>query len=75
MRTQVLALERKLGCRFPVDHPILAWVVEACADMLTKYGRGNDGRTHYERLVDKPIKEEGLELGECVLFRPPRATA
>ena len=53
IRVHVLALERKLGVRFPADHPILAWIVEAVADMATKHLRGHDGRTGYERLFGK----------------------
>ena len=53
IRVHVLALERKLGARFPADHPSLAWIVEAVADMATKHLRGHDGRTGYERLFGK----------------------
>ena len=72
IRVHVLALERKLGVRFPADHPILAWIVEAVADMTTKHLRGHDGRTGYERLFGKAPREEGLELGESVLWRRPK---
>ena len=72
IRVHVLALERKLGVRFPADHPILAWIVEAVADMATKHLRGHDGRTGYEHLFGKAPREEGLELGEMVLWRRPK---
>ena len=71
VRVHVLALERKLGVRFPADHPALAWVVEAVGDLATKHLRGSDGRTGYERLFGKSPREEGLELGEMVLWRRP----
>ena len=73
LRTHVLALEERLGCRFPADRPVLSWMVEASADLITKHNRGPDGRTPYERLTGKPVREEGLELGESVLFRMPRS--
>ena len=71
IRVHVLALERKLGVRIPADHPIIAWVVEAVSDLATKHLRGHDGRTGYERLFGKSPREEGLELGESVLWRRP----
>ena len=39
--------------------------------MATKH-RGHDGRTGYERLFGKAPREEGLELGESVLWRRPK---
>ena len=72
VRVHVLALERKLGVRFPADHPVLAWVVEAVSDLTTKHLRGHDGRTGYERLFGKAPREEGLELCESVLWRRPK---
>ena len=62
--------EQKLGVRFPSEHPVLAWLAEFVGDTCTKYLQGADGRTAYERLFGKPGREEGLEFGEVVLFRP-----
>ena len=72
IRVHVLALERKLGVRLPAEHPIIAWIAEAVGDLVTKHFRGQDGRTGYERLFGKPPREEGLELGEVVLWRKPK---
>ena len=33
--------------------------------------KGRDGRTAFERLYGKPLREEGLELGEKVLWKRP----
>ena len=70
MRVHLGALERKVGVRFPSDHPVLAWLAEFVGDSCTKYLQGSDGRTAYERLFGKPCREEALEFGEVVLFRP-----
>ena len=72
MRVHLGALERKLGVRFPSDHPVLAWMAEFVRDSCTKYLQGADGRTAYERLFGKPCREEALEFGEVVLFRPKK---
>ena len=69
LRVHVLSLERKLGHRVPSKHPMMSWLVEHVADVATKYLRGIDGRTAYERLFGKQIHEEGLEFGEKVLWK------
>ena len=69
LRVHVLALEHKLGHRVPSKHPLMTWLVEHVADVVTKYLRGSDGRTAYERLFGKQIHEEGLEFGERVLWK------
>jgi len=47
-RVHLLALDRKLGTQIPIDHPIVAWLVEFVGDVLTKYLVGLDGKTGYE---------------------------
>ena len=36
---------------------------------------GQDGKTAYERLFGKPIRDEALEFGERLWWRPPRTTS
>ena len=69
LRVHALALERKLGHRVPSRHPLMAWLVEHVADISTKYMRGIDGRTAYERLFGKQVHEECLEFGERVMWK------
>ena len=72
MRVHLGALERKIGARFPGEHPVIAWLAEFVGDSCTKYLQGTDGKTAYERLFGKPVREESLEFGEIVLFRPKK---
>ena len=72
VRVHTLALERQLGVHIPVGHAIMAWLVEAVADLISKHLRGQDGRTVFERLYGKPAREEAFELGEVVLWRRPK---
>ena len=72
LRVHLAAVERKVEGYLPSAHPVMAWLVEFVADILTKYLQGNDGRTGYERLFGKDIREEGLEFGEQVWWRKPR---
>ena len=48
MRVHLGALERKVGARFPSNHPVIAWLAEFVGDTCTKYLQGVDGRTAYE---------------------------
>ena len=72
LRTLLMAFERKLGGVIPSDHPAMTWLCEHVSDVATKYLRGNDGRTGYERLFGKQVHEECLEYGEQVMWRRPR---
>ena len=73
LRVHLLALERKLKGNIPSQHPVMTWLVECVADIVTKYMQGADGRTSYERLFGKQVHEEGLEFGERVWWRRHRS--
>jgi hypothetical protein len=69
LRVHLAALERKIGARFPSGHPVLTWLVEHVTDIITKYMVGVDGKTGYERVFGRPVREEGLEFGETLHWR------
>ncbi len=69
LRVHLLALERKIGATFPAKHPVLAWLVEHVSDIISKYMVGLDGKTGYERLFGRPVREEGLEFGETLHWK------
>ena len=69
LRVHVLALENKVNGKIPTHHPLMTWIVPHAAECLTKYLRGADGKTPYERLSGKSIREESYEIGEQVMFR------
>jgi hypothetical protein len=69
LRVHLAALERRIGAKFPSTHPVLTWLVEHVADIVSKYMVGVDGKTAYERLYGRPVREEGLEFGEIVHWR------
>ena len=72
LRVHLMALERKIGGYIPSAHPVMAWLVEHVADVVTKYLQSSDGKTGYQRLFGKQVHEEGLEFGERVMFRLKR---
>jgi hypothetical protein len=73
LRVHLAALEKKAGVLIPTDHPVIAWLVEHVADIMSKYLLGADGHSAYERLFGKPVREEGLEFGERVLYHKRHA--
>ena len=64
MRTQVLALESRLGHRIPPEHPIVAWLAQHATFGLTTRIKGDDGKTAYERVRMRPFSTRMLEFGE-----------
>ena len=72
LRVHLGALEHKLGGRIPSDHPVFAWLVGHIGDVITKHLQGRDGKTGYERLYGKPIREQALVFGEQVWWRAQR---
>ena len=71
MRVLLLALEARVNGRIPCTHPVFAWLAEHAADVMTKYLAGKDGKSAYERLFGKTVREEALEFGEGLWRRPP----
>ena len=69
LRVHKLALESRLGSRLPVSHPIFAWLVEHCADVLNKCVVGSDGRTAWQRAKGRRYGGEMLEFCTKVMFR------
>ncbi len=69
LRVHLAALERNVNAKFPSNHPALTWLVEHVADVISKYMVGVDGKTAYERLFGRPVREEGLEFGESLHWR------
>jgi hypothetical protein len=72
LRVLKLALERRIDAKLPCAHPAMKWLVPHSADVITKYPKGHDGKTSFERLLGKPCREEVVEFGECVLYKTNR---
>jgi hypothetical protein len=72
LRVLKLALERRLDAKLPCAHPVMKWLVPHSADVVTKYLRGHDGKTAFERLLGKPCREDAVEFGECILYKTNR---
>ena len=60
LRVHLAALERRIGAKFPSNHPVLTWLVEHVGDVISKYMVVVDGKTAYERLFGRPVREKGV---------------
>ena len=58
VRTMKLNLEHHFHECIEVDHPTFYWLVRHAADVSTKFQKGVDGKTAYERLKGKPQRRE-----------------
>ena len=70
-RTLKMSLERKINKCIPSRHPIMTWLIEHVADLLSKYGVGKDGRTAYERIRGKRYHGEMIEFGRRIFHMNP----
>ena len=59
--------------QYSSQNPVMTWLVECVADIVTKYMQGMDGCTSYERLFGKRVDEEGLKFGDRILWRKHRS--
>ena len=50
LRTLKSALETRLQCPLPVVHPVMRWLVEHTANLLTRYVVNDDGVTPHQAI-------------------------
>ena len=63
------------GWRFRSPTPLMSWLVEHTAELLTKYTISHDGRTPLERLTGNKYRIANFEFGEQVMVRTPLVVA
>ena len=71
LRTIKLGFERKTNCVVPEEHPILAWMVEHTAWILTTRIRRADGRTGFHHARGRPFHKRLVEIMERCLYKLP----
>jgi len=72
LRTMKSGLETKWSAKIPDGHAIFSWMSEYCAFLLNRYEVSADGKTSYERMKGKKSKQQGLEIGEGLMFKKKR---
>jgi hypothetical protein len=69
-RTLRSSLLEHYGSILHPKHPVLCWMVDYCGTLLSRFLRGEDGRTAYERSTGKQWRILLPEFAECVLYQP-----
>ena len=69
LRTYILALETRLGHRVPPEHPVVSWLVQHTAHLMTIRIKGEDGKTAYERVRMRPFSTRMMEFAELCRYR------
>ena len=69
IRTLMLALDGRIQGDIPVHHPVMLWLVEHAAELITKHLVGHDGKSACARLSGKPCRGEGMSSAKRVHFQ------
>jgi len=70
-RTLKLCLEERIDKFIPVDHPVLAWLMQHTCLLLNTCVRGDDGLTAWARVRGRAFRQQLLGFGEAVLYKFP----
>ena len=70
-RTIKLGLEQKINKIVPIDHPLIAWMMEHTSLLLNAVIRGTDGLTPWMRVRGRAFAHPMVGMGEAVLYRHP----
>ena len=62
-------IEYKADIEIGPEDVILQWIARWAAMAYTRYKRGKDGKTPYERKKGKPCREDVLPIGEKVMYK------
>ena len=73
-RTLKVALEARLKRErpFPCSHPVVAWLFEHAAWVLSKFQVNHEGRTALGLLHGREVRERVGEFGETVMYYIPK---
>lgn len=73
IQAQARTMKSALDRHYPglhARHPVLPWMVDYAAALLTRFNRGSDGATPYERATGRTWKVRLPEFAETVWFQP-----
>lgn len=62
--------EHKTGVRIFGQSPVMVWLSCWAAALISKYSRGDDGKSPHERIRGEPSRMPLVLFGEKVLFLP-----
>ena len=70
VRSIKLAVESALGLEVPADHDLLTWLLPYATSMHRRFVVGRDGKTTYERNVERRAVLPLAQFGERVWWMP-----
>ena len=72
VRTYRSALQARLGCDLPTEHPVFRWLLEHAAGNLNRCSTTPDGMTPYQHIHGKRITLKQIEFGEKIFYYLPK---
>ena len=72
-RVLKLHIQAKIGREVLADEPILPWLIRWAAMSVSRFKKGKDGKSPYERQKGRPCDTAVVQFGEVVMFRLPEA--
>ena len=70
IRTLRHHVESHAKVKIDEQSPLMAWMVRWSAELLSKYSRGDDGKSPYERFRGEPSRAPLVPFGEKVMYLP-----
>ena len=70
VRTLRSHIESKAKTKIDMNGPIATWLIRWAGEILTKYTKGQDGKTAWERRRTEECKKPIVPVGEKVLYLP-----
>lgn len=68
IRTLRHHVEQHAKMKIPEQSPLMAWLVRWSAEFISKYTRGDDGKSPYERIRGEPSGVPLVPFGEKVMY-------
>ena len=75
IRTLKDALERRLNTRIRSSDAIFSWMVEWAAGLITRYVKGQTGRTAYREARGHDARAPVAEFGGKIMYMPSKNTS
>ena len=64
VRTYRSALQSRLACKLPSDHPVSRWLLEHAVGNLNRCSNTPEGMTPYQHIHGKRVTQKQVEFGE-----------
>ena len=74
-RVMKLYLQGRIGREVLEDEPVMPWLLRWAAMSMSRFQKGRDGRTPYQRQKGRPCELEVVPFGEKVMYRLPEVAS